>query len=154
MIEEEEEEEFGEFEEFEDEPPISIKYIICLCCCYTWACLLPIPIIIILMKLNALNWVSGLIIGISCVIFCTVPKWCSKLYLRKINRDRKKTLELILGSEILDIEEEDILCTICLSNIKVGDTYTKLRCEHMYHRECIKTWLESKASCPICRERL
>ena len=71
-------------------------------------------------------------------------------------KKRDEILEIILGNEILDVEEaiSDILCTICLSNLEVGDTYTKLCCDHVYHRECIKTWLQTKATCPICRRGL
>ena len=68
----------------------------------------------------------------------------------------------------------DVSCPICLMDYEHGDTIqrnaskdddcnygrTKMvqsvvndRCDHMFHRHCISTWIESnsKAECPICR---
>jgi hypothetical protein len=41
-------------------------------------------------------------------------------------------------------------CPICLSD----DMYSGVRlggCGHMFHEECIETWLEKEATCPVCR---
>ncbi|KAJ4886673.1 hypothetical protein Rs2_26421 [Raphanus sativus] len=42
-------------------------------------------------------------------------------------------------------------CAICLREF--GDqTSTKLHCDHIFHRDCILTWLRRKSSCPTCRD--
>jgi hypothetical protein len=40
-------------------------------------------------------------------------------------------------------------CSICFDELKDG-TYT-LSCNHIYHKECIKTWLSNHTTCPLCR---
>ncbi|XP_047312771.1 E3 ubiquitin-protein ligase SGR9, amyloplastic-like [Impatiens glandulifera] len=49
-------------------------------------------------------------------------------------------------------EHEGEVCSICQEefNQEEDDIY-KLSCSHIYHFECIKTWLMQKNFCPICR---
>ena len=75
---------------------------------------------------------------------------------RSDERERREELiDVILGSNILTIEDDlqHIRCSICLKDIEVGDTYTSLRCDHMFHTDCIRTWFCIKTNCPLCRER-
>lgn len=68
---------------------------------------------------------------------------------------REELIDVILGSNVLTIEDDlqHIRCSICLKDIEVGDTYTSLRCDHMFHTDCIRTWFCIKTNCPLCRER-
>ena len=48
-------------------------------------------------------------------------------------------------------------CSICLDNYKVGNEVvwsTNPNCVHVYHKECMLTWLckFGEGCCPICRE--
>ena len=43
-------------------------------------------------------------------------------------------------------------CIICLNNIEFKDRHY-LHCGHCFHCNCIKIWLNSKESCPICRSK-
>jgi hypothetical protein len=75
---------------------------------------------------------------------------------RSDERERREELiDVILGSNILTIEDDlqHIRCSICLKDIEIGDTYTSLRCDHMFHSDCIRTWFCIKTNCPLCRER-
>jgi len=45
-------------------------------------------------------------------------------------------------------------CVVCLENFKVGDTATRIACGHLFHEDCVKTWLASSNQCPICRYEL
>ena len=59
---------------------------------------------------------------------------------RSDERERREELiDVILGSNILTIEDDlqHIRCSICLKDIEVRDTYTSLRCDHMFHTDCI-----------------
>ena len=64
-----------------------------------------------------------------------------------------------LNSEVFEnklVDEtvtQNIDCSICLENIKNGETSTSLKnvCKHQFHRKCIKLWLATKSSCPVCR---
>tara|TARA_Y100001958_G_C21239655_1_gene566943 strand:+ start:2474 stop:2917 length:444 start_codon:yes stop_codon:yes gene_type:complete len=40
-------------------------------------------------------------------------------------------------------DKEVEICGICAEEIKEGDDIDKLRCNHMYHHECIYKWFES-----------
>jgi Ring finger domain len=44
-------------------------------------------------------------------------------------------------------------CSICYENIDVRDRfkYMLAPCNHLYHSECLKQWMEVKMECPICR---
>ena len=42
-------------------------------------------------------------------------------------------------------------CIICLSDFDIGDKVTSLPCLHVFHTDCIKSWLQSKNHCPICK---
>ena len=47
-------------------------------------------------------------------------------------------------------------CSICYENIDVRDRfkYMLAPCNHLYHSECLKQWMEVKMECPICRTPL
>ena len=45
-------------------------------------------------------------------------------------------------------------CTICLSTFEQGNNLIHLACDHYFHKECAKRWLETNARCPVCRERV
>jgi len=45
-------------------------------------------------------------------------------------------------------------CSICLEYIDNIDNIDKtwiLRCNHVFHKECIKKWLVLSNTCPVCR---
>jgi hypothetical protein len=51
--------------------------------------------------------------------------------------------------------EEDLCyeekCPICLDNDSfTRKSWVKLHCLHLFHRHCIKIWMEKKDTCPVC----
>lgn len=43
-------------------------------------------------------------------------------------------------------------CNICMEEYKIDDYVIKLKCKHLFHKECIKDWLcKEKITCPVCR---
>ncbi|XP_078177320.1 E3 ubiquitin-protein ligase ATL41-like [Carex rostrata] len=43
-------------------------------------------------------------------------------------------------------------CAICLCILEEGEMVRKLpECKHLFHTECIDKWLNSHATCPLCR---
>ncbi|KAK7346986.1 hypothetical protein VNO80_21510 [Phaseolus coccineus] len=49
-------------------------------------------------------------------------------------------------------EENKEKCPICLEEFKNGEEIGKLHsCVHKFHLDCIKTWLNRKNLCPVCR---
>ncbi|XP_076913773.1 putative E3 ubiquitin-protein ligase HIP1 [Bidens hawaiensis] len=51
------------------------------------------------------------------------------------------------GNMIKDCEADT--CSVCLCDR--GKKIGRLECGHQYHAVCIKRWLLSKNSCPMCR---
>ena len=52
--------------------------------------------------------------------------------------------------------EEDKSCCICLLDYNVGEDLRKVPCggEHLFHEDCLFAWLQTKKTCPMCREEL
>ena len=48
-------------------------------------------------------------------------------------------------------EGEQKECVICLAEFEIGESITTLPCLHVFHTECIKSWIKSKNHCPICK---
>lgn len=42
-------------------------------------------------------------------------------------------------------------CTICIDEMKEGDSAMFLPCKHWFHEECVVLWLKEHNTCPICR---
>jgi hypothetical protein len=43
-------------------------------------------------------------------------------------------------------------CVICADNFAAGQEVVKLPCRHVFHCECVFTWLDKHSTCPICRK--
>jgi hypothetical protein len=61
------------------------------------------------------------------------------------NLDRREVTKETLG------EESSIECSICIDDLKEGDTAVFLPCKHWFHEECVVLWLKEHNTCPICR---
>lgn len=51
-------------------------------------------------------------------------------------------------------EYDGVGCAICKESFCVGGVVNRLPCFHVYHGSCIKPWLSSRNSCPLCRYEL
>ncbi|EQC40565.1 hypothetical protein SDRG_02453 [Saprolegnia diclina VS20] len=78
--------------------------------------------------------------------FLGVPS--DMLDLRAMQRMLNHTLDKPHG---VDADEA---CSICLSTFDEteGEAIVQLSCSHLYHRDCVVSWLVAKKSCPLCRE--
>lgn len=52
--------------------------------------------------------------------------------------------------EELNVNKEE-KCSICLTNFEDGEELANLQCNHYFHIDCIKKWLNKNESCPLCR---
>ena len=45
-------------------------------------------------------------------------------------------------------------CIICLTDFENEETIIKLSCNetHIFHEECLKGWVQTNYTCPLCRE--
>ena len=51
-----------------------------------------------------------------------------------------------------DYEEDDHenTCAICFGRLEDGDRVGVLPCDHVFHVDCLKTWLPRRNACPLC----
>lgn len=43
-------------------------------------------------------------------------------------------------------------CAVCIATVRDGDMVRQLlMCKHVFHTNCIDTWLPSHSTCPMCR---
>lgn len=54
------------------------------------------------------------------------------------------------GSEPSDKKVKE--CAICMNDFEYGDPIRFLPCLHIYHVDCIDTWLMRSFTCPSCME--
>jgi hypothetical protein len=49
--------------------------------------------------------------------------------------------------------EQKCTCVICIELVEDGDEVLLLNCpgNHVFHSQCIKTWLKKKIVCPLCK---
>ena len=67
------------------------------------------------------------------------------------------TRPIAMGLEVpwLDTcNEADVICSICIEQVAEGSRACKLMCKHWFHISCILPWINSKNTCPNCRERI
>ncbi|KAG5982409.1 hypothetical protein E4U55_001916 [Claviceps digitariae] len=47
--------------------------------------------------------------------------------------------------------EGEVECSICIDEMKIGETAVFLRCKHWFHENCVVLWLREHNTCPVCR---
>ena len=72
----------------------------------------------------------------------------------QINLARKIEFLDQMPSAIVDNYDKIQECVICMVDIEVGETIRYLPCAHMFHKNCVDTWLMRSLSCPTCMEEL
>ncbi|KAL3630252.1 hypothetical protein CASFOL_023236 [Castilleja foliolosa] len=45
-------------------------------------------------------------------------------------------------------------CVICQVEYEQGEELVTLKCDHLYHKDCISKWLQIKKICPICNNEV
>lgn len=48
--------------------------------------------------------------------------------------------------------EASLQCSVCWDDFKLDEEVRQLRCEHIFHSDCIIPWLELHDTCPVCRK--
>lgn len=55
----------------------------------------------------------------------------------------------------LKASELVVECAICQEALEAGQTALKLPdCGHVYHDQCVRSWLEKQHTCPLCRKAM
>lgn len=48
--------------------------------------------------------------------------------------------------------EQGLRCAICLVRLEHGDVVGDIPCGHVYHKACLKSWLQQANRCPLCQQ--
>ena len=77
---------------------------------------------------------------------------------QSVNNPYKKRVKELLEKypeKIIDeIDNNNKRCIICLYDFVINDVAIYLPCFHCFHKECISIWLEKKAECPLCKNKI
>ena len=97
------------------------------------------------------------------IIFCPCISYVLFSDIREEYKQAQKAKKL--QEQLIDISYEDYLkkngseadmCIICTDSFKNNDRVIELSCnnKHVFHADCIKTWIAKKTICPMCRADL
>ena len=86
----------------------------------------------------------------------------NELIERMLHYRRDNPTDAAIVSELPETKIDDInkldndkkSCVICMEDFKNGDVSTNLPCLHMFHTNCIQSWLKTQNTCPICKFQL
>lgn len=53
-----------------------------------------------------------------------------------------------------EIQKNRADCVICIENIKYFDRVIITKCKHVFHYDCIVTWIRNMKTCPTCRSEI
>ncbi|XP_068644130.1 probable E3 ubiquitin-protein ligase RHA4A [Aristolochia californica] len=68
-----------------------------------------------------------------------------------LEKEFKDELPVILFNEE-DSTARDTQCSVCLGDFEVKQRLHQLpSCKHLFHVDCIRHWLVTSATCPLCR---
>lgn len=79
---------------------------------------------------------------------------------RAMRRDRASISTSGLSADELAVLNEftwsgdatkDDRCIVCLDPLVDGEKIIKLACEHVFHANCVRTWLSDHSLCPLCK---
>ena len=66
--------------------------------------------------------------------------------------DKKEIDELPTVKVTPQHVDHKIKCCVCREDFMLHESVLQLRCEHIFHNDCIIPWLELRATCPLCRK--
>ncbi len=83
---------------------------------------------------------------------------------RDLNEDNEEEQEKLTEEDfnkldVIKINEdhlsEDLECSICIDKFELEQDVIKLNCNHLFHKNCIKSHLLNyNNKCPLCRENV
>jgi len=93
-----------------------------------------------------------LILALLCLpcILRSRPKSWKAATQKEINKLR------VLRFNAEDFEENGFQkeCAICIEDFEDDAEVRQLKCDHIFHKECVDSWLLMNGTCPTCRERV
>jgi hypothetical protein len=99
-------------------------------------------------SLNGMCFVLLLIVCSIFISYCCNGSSNGNIYTSDIERPI-----IILNCEKYDESRHSSQknCSICLEEYKKNDNINVLKCNHIFHNNCLKMWLLNNNTCPLCR---
>jgi hypothetical protein len=72
------------------------------------------------------------------------------LFKKKESKVENKREEEMSKFSFINKSSELNECIICLEKMKENEKLMILKCTHIYHHECLSSWLSKKSICPLC----
>ena len=88
----------------------------------------------------------GVLILIVCVVFCC--------YLQYLKRQGRQLLGFRHVTYTFLHRPKSERCPVCLEEFCIHHRVAQTKCKHLFHRKCLRRWLEMKQSCPLCATQL
>lgn len=70
------------------------------------------------------------------------------------NESLRDALPRVVITKQDQMDAGDPKCAVCLEDYKIGARATRMLCGHLFCTTCIREWLRTTNSCPICRFEL
>ena len=99
---------------------------------------------------NIDEYYSNLAFFFICTIFCTYTIICCKQIFNYTYKNYKTNKSLSEGRYVNETNLS--ICSICLEEYDNDNIISKLNCNHIFHKECIKEWFQKNNNCPNCRK--
>jgi len=101
---------------------------------------------------NQMGYLSLWLILFLCSSFCANNiKFICNQYCQEYKR--KKYIQ----NKLITLKYEGGLfydCSICLETFGLNEDIVKLNCNHCFHSNCIKLWINDNMNCPLCRQTI
>ncbi|KAL4476991.1 hypothetical protein ABPG72_011688 [Tetrahymena utriculariae] len=97
-------------------------------------------------------------VGVLLVVFLVILIFSrTKILIQRFKHEKKLKLRLksLKKDKFVKSENPDQVkdCSICLNDYQNDETIAILNCDskHIFHQQCIETWVKQKDECPLCR---
>ena len=74
----------------------------------------------------------------------------TEYYIDNISGQLKKHTSISLYFKNYKKIKNKRICSICFDE-EIKISFTKTKCNHYYHNDCLRKWCKISNSCPICR---
>ena len=64
---------------------------------------------------------------------------------------REITLKAKRRRKAKEAQMQQTECCVCLEHLQHGERVLQLPCSHLFHKHCLKPWMQQRGSCPNCR---
>lgn len=99
---------------------------------------------------------------LACGLIISFIKTCYDKVLMRVNERRRNNHENLLTNyeHVTILCKEDFsndICSICLDNLYDEEEHKeiiKIKCNHMFHKECLEPWLRKQRNCPLCKNKI